>query len=139
MNNGVIEHSGIIQRIERGKVYVLIEQKSACSSCSANKYCSSSEKTNKIIDVECVDAERYNVGDRVNVVATLSMGRKAVLLAFIVPFLILIVSLFGLMAFTNDEIVSGLLSILFLVPYYIYLWFKRYTMKKSFVFTLKAI
>lgn len=139
MNNGVIEHSGIIQRIERGKVYVLIEQKSACSSCSANKYCSSSEKTNKIIDVECVDAERYNVGDRVNVVATLSMGRKAVLLAFIVPFLILIVSLFGLMAFTNDEIISGLLSILFLVPYYIYLWFKRYTMKKSFVFTLKAI
>lgn len=139
MNNGVIEHSGIIQRIERGKVYVLIEQKSACSSCSANKYCSSSEKTNKIIDVECVDAERYNVGDRVNVVATLSMGRKAVFLAFIVPFLILIVSLFCLMAFTNDEIISGLLSILFLVPYYIYLWFKRYTMKKSFVFTLKAI
>lgn len=139
MNSEIIEHIGIIERIEENKVYVLIEQKSACSSCSANKYCSSSEKTNKIIDIECVDTENYKIGDKVNVIATLSMGRKAVFFAFIVPFLILVFSLFVLVVVTKDEIISGLLSILFLVPYYIYLWFKRYTMKKSFVFTLKAI
>lgn len=91
MANTIIRHQGIVENISGSHLQVRIIQTSACASCSVKGHCSSAETKEKLVDVYDVDAASYRPGDRVWVAGRLSMGAMAVLLAFILPFLVLIV------------------------------------------------
>ncbi|MCD8260742.1 MAG: SoxR reducing system RseC family protein, partial [Bacteroides sp.] len=69
-----------------------------------------------------------------------SLGMQAVLLTFVLPFMVLLVSLFVLMALTGgDELFSALLSFGLMTFYYIALSFNKRSLKKKFSFTIKQI
>lgn len=87
--NNTIKHEGIIERIENGIAYVKIIQHSACSGCHAKAACSIADQQEKIIETVC---SGYNIkaGDRVFVVGTETMSRKALRLAVIYPFFCLL-------------------------------------------------
>ena len=71
---------------------------------------------------------------------TTSMGMRAVVLAFGVPFLILIIALFITYSCTGgNEILSGIIALLSITPYYIILYLCKDKLKKNFLFTLKTI
>ena len=139
MNNN-IKHLGIVESIDGSHVRVKILQSSACSSCSAKSHCNVSETKEKIIDIHDKDsADCCSVGQQVMVCGTTSMGMKAVLLAFVLPFLILLFALFLSMELTNDEAASALVSLCTLIPYYIIIYLLRNKISRTFSFTLETI
>lgn len=132
----LIEHTGVIQQIEDNFVQVLIEQQSACSTCHANGSCLSADKSEKIIDVENTGAT-YCVGDKVMLSGRQSIGLQAVLLAFVIPFVLILITLIVLQLFIASELVSGTLALLVLIPYYGVLSLFNKKMKATFKFEIR--
>lgn len=132
----LIEHSGTINHIQGHLIQVLITQESACSSCHANGACSAADKDDKIIEVESSDPT-FQVGDRVMLYGQSSMGLQAVLLAFVIPFLIILLTLFILRLYVANEALSGTIALATLIPYYIILSFFNKKMKSKFQFFIK--
>ena len=132
-----IKHSGIVDKIEDDCVKVHIVQSAACSSCNAARLCNAAEKKEKIVDVYNVVPEDFSVGEKVTVVASSQVGMNAVLLAFGVPFLILVGVAFLTSRLTDKEPVVALVSICSLIPYYVALYFNRHRMQEKFTFTLE--
>lgn len=134
-----IRHQGVVEEISGSHLRVRIIQTSACASCSIKGHCSSADTKEKLIDVYDTRASSFQPGDRVWVVGELSMGMMAVLLAFVLPFFLLIISLFVFMALWNDELWSALGSLALLVPYYGILWLNKSRMKKRFSFVIQPM
>ena len=116
-----------------------IIQTSACSSCSVKGHCSSADSKEKLIDIVDPLASSYQVGEPVIVVGETSMGVMAVFLAFVVPFIILILSLFIFMAVLDDELYASIISLGLLIPYYYILWLNKTRLKQKFSFKIKPI
>ena len=136
MTNNTIKHLGIVENIQGSHLSVRIVQTSACAACSAKGHCSSADK---IIDIIDTAASSYQVGEKVMVVGETSMGMMAVVLAFVLPFVLLIFSLFLLMAWIENELYAALLSLAVLIPYYFVLWLNKMRLKQQFSFTIKPI
>ena len=134
-----IKHQGIVENINGSHLQVRIIQTSACASCSIKGHCSSADTKEKLIDVTDDNVSSYQPGDRVWVICELSMGVMAVLLAFILPFFVLIFSLFIFMAIWNDELGSALCSLALLIPYYYILWLNKSRLGKKFSFSISPM
>ena len=139
MTNNTIKHLGIVENIQGSHLSVRIVQTSACAACSAKGHCSSADSKDKIIDIIDTAASSYRVGEKVMVIGETSMGMMAVVLAFIIPFILLIFSLFLFMALMENELYSALLSLDILIPYYFILWLNKTRLKQKFSFTIKPI
>ena len=139
MTNNTIKHLGIVESIQGSHLSVRIVQTSACAACSAKGHCSSADSKDKIIDIMDTAAASYQVGERVMVVGETSMGMMVVVLAFIIPFVLLIFSLFLFMSLIGNELYAALLSLTVLVPYYFILWLNKTRLKQKFSFTIKPI
>jgi len=139
MTNNTIKHLGIVENIQGSHLSVRIVQTSACAACSVKGHCSSADSKDKIIDVIDTAASSYRVGEKVMVIGETSMGMMAVVLAFIIPFILLIFSLFLFMALMENELYSALLSLAILIPYYFILWLNKTRLKQKFSFTIKPI
>lgn len=139
MTSNTIKHLGIVESIQGSHLSVRIVQTSACAACSAKGHCSSADSKDKVIDIMDTTASSFRVGERVMVVGEMSMGMMAVALAFIIPFVLLVVSLFLFMALIGNELYAALLSLTVLVPYYFVLWLNKTRLKQKFSFTIKPI
>ena len=140
MTNNTIEHQGIVEKIQDSLIYVRIVQVSACATCSVKGHCSSADSKDKVIEItDKTAASLYKVGDRVKLVGRTSQGMWAVVLAFVIPFVLILFSLFFFMNVTGDELVSALLSLGVLLPYYTVIYFFRARLKQQFLFTIKPI
>ena len=139
MTNNTIKHLGIVENIQGSHLSVRIVQTSACAACSVKGHCSSADSKDKIIDIIDTAAASYQVGENVMVVGETSMGMQAVALAFIIPFVLLIFTLFLFMALIENELYAALLSLAVLVPYYYILWLNKTRLKQKFTFTIKPI
>ena len=111
MTNNTIKHLGIVENIQGSHLSVRIVQTSACAACSVKGHCSSADSKDKIIDIIDTAAASYQVGENVMVVGETSMGMQAVALAFIIPFVLLIFTLFLFMALIENELYAALLSL----------------------------
>lgn len=132
----MIYHPGTIEKVDNQSIYVKIISSSACSSCSVKGACHLAESEEKVIEVKRQQDREYSVGKPVDVVMQRSAGTKAVLLAYLLPFCILVLSLIILITTGMDEGISALLSMLLLVPYYFILHQFRGRLKKEFEFTI---
>ena len=139
MTNNTIKHLGIVENIQGSHLSVRIVQTSACAACSVKGHCSSADSKDKIRDIIDTAAASYQVGENVMVVGETSMGMQAVALAFIIPFVLLIFTLFLFMALIENELYAALLSLAVLVPYYYILWLNKTRLKQKFSFTIKPI
>lgn len=139
MTNNTIKHLGIVENIQGSHLSVRIVQTSACAACSVKGHCSSADSKDKIIDIIDTAAASYQVGENVMVVGETSMGMQAVALAFIIPFVLLIFTLFLFMALIENELYAALLSLAVLVPYYYIVWLNKTRLKQKFSFTIKPI
>ena len=137
--NDSISHSGIIDSITGTKVRVRIVQNSACSSCKIASHCSSAESKEKMVDVRCIDASNYKVGQAVNVLASQSVGMKAVLLAFVVPVVVLLTTILVCVGNGISDGVAALAGIASLSPYYFVLWLFRGKIENIVTFYLEPL
>lgn len=134
-----IKHQGIVESTDGSSIQVRIVQTSACAACSIKGHCTSAEVKEKLIEIANTEGTDYKPGDQVWVLGEVSMGARAVLLAFIVPFVVLVVSLFVLMALCKHELYAALGSLSLLIPYYYILWLNRWHIKKKFSFTIRPL
>ncbi|HEY5592299.1 MAG TPA: SoxR reducing system RseC family protein [Paludibacter sp.] len=132
----IIEHTGIINHIEGSHIRVSIIQQSACSDCHAKGACTAADMDEKYIDLESSDAS-FKIGDRVMLYGQSSTGLIAVLLAFVLPFLLILITLFILRYYVANEILSGAIALSVLIPYYIILSLFNKKMKARFRFYIK--
>ena len=133
----IIKHRGIVEKVEGAHVVVRIVQTSACAACSAKGLCNASESKEKQIDVFEPGAS-YRIGEEVVLCGSTSMGMRAVALAFGVPVLLLILALFVTMRVTDgDALVSSLVALLAVVPYYLVIYFMKDKLNKTFSFTIE--
>ncbi|MFO7613056.1 MAG: SoxR reducing system RseC family protein [Bacteroidales bacterium] len=132
-----IIHPGIIVNISGETVQVRILSQSACSSCQVKGACAMAEMEEKMIEIDKPGSGSWKTGDKVMVRMEESMGRKAVLLGYVVPLVIIVVSVIIFLALLNHEGLAALLSILILLPYYFLLYFFRDRLKKEFRFRLE--
>ena len=133
----IIKHRGIVEKVEGSHVVVRIVQTSACAACSAKGLCNASESKEKQIDVYEVNAS-YQIGEEVVLCGTTSMGMRAVFLAFGIPMLMLLVALFVTMRVTDgDALVSSLVALFAVVPYYLVIYFMKDKLNKTFSFTIE--
>jgi positive regulator of sigma E activity len=130
-----IEHTGIITAIKDGVIEVSIIQKSACSDCHAKGGCTASDTDEKIVEA-ISDGQQYTVGETVNLTGQTSMGFLAVLLAFVIPFVLILSSLFLTRSFMENEALSGTISLAVLIPYYIILSLFNKKLKNRFQFSV---
>lgn len=131
-----IEHPGVIERVDKQLVFVRIESKSACGNCHARSQCSMSEMQEKLVEVQMVDGDSYKTGQKVTVTLERSLGFQALLLGYMIPFLIVLVSIIILLVVTDDELISALVGIGLLLPYYGWLFSVRKSLKDRFYFKI---
>lgn len=128
-----IEHQGFIIEINNNIAHVRIEQTSACASCHVKSVCGASEKTEKIIDAHIAD-NTLKVGDQVTIIGQKSLGFQAIVLAYILPFVVIITSLFIVNIFTTNEVVIGTCALATLIPYFAILRLMRNKIQAKFQF-----
>lgn len=135
-DKNTISHKGVVQKSGNESVTVLISSSSACAGCHAEGACSLSGTEEKIIEVK----GRYNLleGDKVEVIMKQSDGFAAVFISYLLPLIIVVTSLITLLYLRFPEPVAGLLSIFFLLPYYLGVYFFRKKINDRFVFSLKV-
>ncbi len=133
-----ISHPGIIERIENNTVYVRITQYSACAGCHAKSACTMSDMKEKLIEVKDFTGN-YHPGQAVELIGETSMGMKAVLIAFVLPVVLVLMAIIIGTVIGLAETINGLLGIIILALYYAVLYIFRDKMKKHFVFRLKEL
>ena len=133
----MIEHEGIIEKINGNHITVRILQQSACSACHAKGACTAADMKEKRVDVSD-NSGLYHEQERVVITGSESVGYKAVLWAFVFPLILLIGMLvLGTSTWHFNETEAALGSILILVPYYFLLYLLRHKMANTFRFNIK--
>lgn len=128
-----IEHQGIIVSIDNDIAHVRIEQTSACASCHIKEMCGASEKAEKIIDAHIVD-NTLKTGDQVTIIGQKSLGIQAILLAYVLPFVVIVAALFIVNIFTTNEVIMGTCALASLIPYFAVLRLMRNKIQAKFQF-----
>lgn len=128
----------MIKRVTDHSLVVTVLSRSACSGCHAKEVCSAADLTEKEINIEC-DGIEYIPGQFVNVTMKESLGIKALLYGYMAPLVLVIFTLIIIFNYTSDEVLSALISLGILIPYYTGLFLYRNSLKKIFRFELEKI
>lgn len=130
----LIRHSGIVLRTEGETAEVEIVQTSACQACKAQSMCLSSESQQRRISARML--ESLQPGDRVEVMVRERLAWRAVLLAYVLPFVVMVAVIVVLdYATTWSEAVVGTLSLCSIAVYYLILSLFRNKLQRRFSFT----
>lgn len=135
--NNKIKHTGIIDSVENGCVKVRILQSSACSGCKVAAHCNASETKEKMVEVVVSDTQPYKKGDSVTVIADASVGFRASLYGYLLPLLLMVVTLVVVLATSHSEGMAALSALGILIPYYLILYVFRNRLKKRLQFALE--
>ena len=132
----LIRHTGIVSGINGELAHVQIVQSSACSSCKAKSMCMSTESQQK--EMDAVMLEPMQVGDQVEVEVREHLAWKAVLLAYVLPFIVMMSVIAVLDVLTGwDEAIVGTIALCSIALYYLVLSQFKHRLQKQFTFTAR--
>ena len=144
----MIKHDGIVIAVNGdGTVLVRIVQTSACAACKAKAMCASAESKEKEIlalfvgeEAKRREGERQDIklGDEVVVMVQQKMGWKAILLAYMLPFIVMmtVVAIGNGLLDIREEVI-GTAALCAMGVYYIVLGFFKDKIQKDFSFTAR--
>ena len=156
----MIKHDGIIIALnEDGTALVRIVQTSACAACKAKAMCASAESAEKEMTVVLLgengkvktennstqsyttlhdSTQSYHVGDTVEVMVQQKMGWKAVVLAYLLPFFVMLAVMFiGNAIWAVREEILGTVALCAMALYYLVLGMFKDKLQKEFSFTAR--
>ena len=137
MGDKLIEHEGVVKNIDDQNAIVNLVNVATCSSCHAKSVCAVSETDNKEITVATIP--HLKEGEKVTLSFNESMGPKALFLSYTLPFLVLFLALILAWNISGDELLSGLVALSTLVPYYLILSLFKNKLKRTFSFQIKKM
>jgi len=133
-----MEHEGTVASICGNTMIVRITTSSACGSCAAKGYCVPSENKDKDIHVEGFSGD-FILGERVKVIMRQSLGFRALFIAYIIPFVLVLATLLMVYQISGNDLASGLSALLILFPYYLMIKLLNQKITKTFGFTVQKI
>ena len=139
----MIKHDGIIIALNGdGTTLVRIVQTSAYAACKAKAMCASAESTEKEMTVMLLGDGQWAVGDTVEVMVQQKMGWKAVVLAYLLPFFVMLAvvavgSGIGNRISEIGEEVIGTVALCAMAVYYIVLGLFKDKLQREFSFTAR--
>lgn len=121
----MIEHEVTVLAVDQTSrtLHVRLVSQSACAACSARKMCAVQDSQSKEWTVSYPAGDTYAVGDKAMLAISEKTGFKAVLLAYVAPFVCLIGGLFALAHFTQNELAIGLSALGCVALYFLILFF----------------
>ncbi len=140
MKHEVITHDGVVKSIEGQHVCVTILQSSACSGCAAKSMCASAEAKEKEVVVPVPEQCMLEVGQKVLLEGRVADGRRAALIAYGLPLLLMLPVLFVALRLTGSETMGALIALAAVAVYYlcIYLFFRQ-RLQQRFTFRLRQM
>ena len=139
MKGEVITHRAKVIHVADNYVDVVVLSESACASCHAKGQCGAAESREKRMIIEPPVASYFSEGEEVEVFTEKVMGIKAVWVAYILPFLLVLFLLLVLLQTGCGELISGISALSVLVVYYIILYALRSRLSREFVFNIRKI
>lgn len=117
MTNSVnyFEHTGLVTANQNGRITISLTG-SGCSACH-NSLCMLGDSKAREIKIP-QQGFKLKVGDEVVVKINPASGYKAVAFLYLVPFLLMLGSLLFMLGKGYPEGISGLTSLLMLIPYF---------------------
>ena len=128
-----IEYRGVITAIRPGILQVEVSDATPCESCSAQSSCCMSGSREKRVEIPFTSGD-YRPGDEVTVVGKNSMELKAVLIAFVLPLVLILITILMVSSMGADERQAAFISLSVLVIYFFGIFFLRDRIKGSFTF-----
>ena len=136
MAHNTIEHDGIVVQVTEKHITVTIQNQSACAACHAKGACGMSEMTQKNIIAE-KPTEPIKIGDRVIVYASTQNAMLSVLLAYVVPSLLIVISLTLFLVWGAGELLAAVLSLAITATYFIVLYLLKNKFAQKIKFKVK--
>lgn len=127
----------IVREIKENYLLVEMTVSSACAACHAKGACGASEQKQEKLKIICSEPSKYKIGELVNVELKQTLARKAVLIAYFFPFLVMIIALFGIYVITKNELLSIGISFAATALYYFIISKLKKKLEKEFVLTVK--
>lgn len=139
--NKTVCDEGVVKSIDNEFITVEIVVRSACSSCHAKSICLPSENKNRLVKAKNIDSETFQIGEAVLIYMKESLGKMAVLIGYLIPFILLVGALFVSNYFFKDELFSVIVAIGLVGIYYFILWLLNRTNKidREFMFFVKKL
>jgi len=134
----LIRHEGVVTHVEGNTARVSILQASACQACKAQSMCMSADSKQK--EMDALMLEPMSVGDRVEVMVRERLAWRAVMLAYMMPFVLMMMVMMVLLYATDwSEAVVGVTSIASIALYYIVLGLFNKRLTRHFSFTARKL
>ncbi len=133
----LVEHRGVVSAVGEKLVEVEFSVDGACAGCKAKALCGQDEG-GRFVSVWEPLAEYYKVGEEVMLGVEETMGIRAAVWAYMVPFFILLGTLLVTLRFL-PELYGGLIALGSMCLYYVVLFFFRKRIEKEIVFKVRKI
>lgn len=133
-----VDHVGKVQEVTNTDVIVRILSQSACAACHAKGGCGMADSTEKLVVVHKPN-HNYRVNQSVKVTLRQTLGFQALLLGYVAPFFVVLITLIILTTLGFSEGRAGLASLAALVPYYSGLYLLKDKISKQFTFDIESI
>lgn len=118
-NTNYLEHIGLVTDSSNSRLKISLVG-SSCSGCHKS-LCMLGDSKAKEVEIPYKE-NKFRAGDEVMVRINPSSGYQAVVLLYFVPFLLILLMLIGMLRAGYNEGISGLASLLILVPYFTLLY-----------------
>ncbi len=110
---------GIVRKIQGDHIWVEIVVSSACGGCAAKSLCNITEKKNELVEAQNISGEVFQIGESVNLQMKQHLARKAVLLGYGLPCVVLLLALFVCYALTRIDWLSVIVALALTAIYYL--------------------
>jgi sigma-E factor negative regulatory protein RseC len=132
-----ITHEGKVLRVPgNGTAEVEILVAEACAGCHAKSVCSAGKADTKVITVKSDPS--VHPGDCVTVEMKLSQGFRALVIGYMIPFVVLVTAFAAAFTAGAGELFSALLSFAAVGIYYLVIWLLRASIEEKFEFKIKV-
>jgi positive regulator of sigma E activity len=112
-----IETTGLVTSCHHDRVTIILSWATGCASCH-NSLCMLGESQSKYVEVTAA-GNSFFPGDKVVVRVKPASAYGAMLWLYGIPFLLVMVTLMGMLGLSYSESIAGVASLLVLVPYFL--------------------
>lgn len=138
MTGNSVTHEGIIEKISGKQCFIRLSRQPACDGCGAKSICSVPDS--KGGEIMIADRESgMNAGDRVIVSITPQNAYKALVLGYVLPAVLVILTMVLFSVSGAPEWLTALASLSLLVPYYLMIRLFGARMERTFRFSVNKM
>lgn len=131
-----INHSGIVKKITQNYLEVSVAAGTACDGCHARSVCLPGGDREKIIRVEG-NHPLISPGDRVMVSMKAGQGFGAVVLAYLIPVIVMVTTLFTVIGAGGSDGMAAFSALSATAIWFFILWLLKSRIQRRVIFSVR--